>query len=110
MKVENVEEPGNYRITHNDQTLTVFSVNPWKVESQMDFFSNDELEKLIPNTHVINDYNKASEIILQNRFGKELWKHFLFFAIILLLIEMIVARTSSKKDFKKTTMGESLAK
>ena len=110
LKVENVEEPGNYRITHNDQTLTVFSVNPWKVESQMDFFSNDELEKLIPNTHVINDYNKASEIILQSRFGKELWKHFLFFAIILLLIEMIVARTSSKKDFKKTTMEESLAK
>jgi hypothetical protein len=110
LKVDNVEEPGNYRITHNDQTLTVFSVNPWKEESQMDFFSNDELEKLIPNTYVIDDYNKASEIILQNRFGKELWKHFLFFAIILLLIEMIVARTGSKKELKKATVEESLAK
>lgn len=110
LSVQNIEEPGNYRIVHNDHILTVFSVNPWEEESQMDFFSNDELKNLIPNTNVIDDFNKASEIILQSRFGKELWKHFLFLAIILLLVEMIIARTGSKKEFVKTTVVDSTAK
>lgn len=110
LRIENIEQPGNYRILHNDQTLTVFSVNTWQEESQMDFFSNNDLERVFPNVFVINNFADADEVILQSRFGKELWKQFLFFAIILLLIEMVVARTSSKKEFIKTTIQEPVLK
>jgi hypothetical protein len=110
LNAENIEQPGNYRILQNDEILTILSVNPWKEESQMEFISNDELENIIPNVYIIDDYTKAEEMILQSRFGKELWKHFLLVALVLLLVEMVIARTGSKKEFIKTGLNEPVFK
>ncbi len=106
LKIENIEQPGNYRILHNDQTLTIFSVNSWPQESQMDFYSEEELGNIFANGFVINDYTQANEIVLQSRFGKELWKQFLFIAILLLIVEMIIARTGTKKEFASAKVPE----
>lgn len=106
LKIENTEQPGNYRILHNDQTLTVFSVNPWKEESQMVFYSEKELNSILSNLLIIADRSAAEQLILQSRFGKELWKHFLLIAIILLFLEMVIARTGSKKEFVKSEVQE----
>lgn len=110
LSAENIEQPGNYRILHNDEILTILSVNPWKQESQMEFVSNDELENIFPNVYTIDDYTKAEKVIMQSRFGKELWKYFLILAIILLLVEMVIARTSSKKEFIKKGIQEPVFK
>lgn len=99
LKVEDLEQPGNYRLLHNDQTLMVLSVNPWQEESRMEFLTEKDLDDLYPDMYVIKDQKQAEEIISQSRFGRELWKHFLLLAILLLFIEMIVARTGSKKEF-----------
>jgi len=110
LRVENIEQPGNYLILQNEQVLSIFSVNPWMEESLMDFYNGDELRNLFKDIFVINDLAQAEETILQSRFGKELWKHLLFLAIVLLLIEMAVARTGSKREFLKAKVGESALK
>ena len=43
-----------------------------------------------------------SQIILQARFGSELWRYFLLAALILALIEMTIAR-SAKKELTEAT-------
>jgi hypothetical protein len=46
---------------------------------------------------VVPANENPSGVILQSRFGSELWKYFLFAALLLAIIEMAVAR-SAKKD------------
>ncbi len=91
--------PGNYHVYKNDHLLSVFSVNSWKEESQMAANSGDDLEKMFPGIVMITDNASIVGNVQQTRFGKELWKHFLIAAFILLLVEMAIARTGSRKEF-----------
>lgn len=110
LSIENIEQPGNYRILQNDKTLSVISVNPWKEESAMDCYTGDEVRDLLPDVLLINDLTQAEELILQRRFGKELWKQFLFLAIAMLFIEMAVARTGSKREFLRAGVENTVLK
>lgn len=96
LQVDDTALPGNYQILNREQVLTVFSVNHWPAESVMQFDDEKKLAELLPEAKYIGNTENISEIIQENRYGKELWKHFLFIALLLLGIEMVVARTSAK--------------
>lgn len=93
------EFPGNYRLLHNSDILSVVSVNHWKEESQFVFYDGGEAQGLFPGSALLNSTENIAAEVQNRRFGKELWKHFLIAAFILLIAEMILARTGAKKEY-----------
>lgn len=97
------EEPGNYKFYSADKLLTTVSVNTDPEESVTKYISPAEFEDYLNKINFsgkiieINKSDDPTQIILQARFGSELWRYFVLIALILALIEMTVAR-SSKKD------------
>ncbi len=98
LEMRETKIPGNYRLLHNANPLGILSVNPWKEESLMDFYTAADLQTMLPASNFLDATRNLVEAVRNNRFGKELWKYFLIAAFILLLIEMIVARTGTKKE------------
>ena len=96
--------PGNYRLMHNERTLSILSVNPWKEESELRFYDSAALDELLPGARHLDDTANISEAVQQSRFGKELWKYFLMAAFILLFVEMLLARTGARKEYQEQVL------
>ena len=94
---------GNYKFFSGDKLLSEVSVNTDPAESVAEYLTENEfneyLEKINFNgRHIrIDKGENPEQMILQARFGSELWRYFLLAAIILALIEMTVARNSKKE-------------
>lgn len=105
-----VQQPGVYAIgteTNGKQSTIIhtLAVNPPASESVMTTFSNDEMSKalsgFVPNAdqiRVISDYRKASMETLRASTGTELWRIFLFLALLAAIAEMLVARRAAGKQ------------
>ncbi len=97
---------GNYKITTDNEIIGVISVNINPDESITKKLDKNELqgllEKISPNakTKIFSASDETSQILREERYGTELWKLFLILAILLIVIEMIIAR-SSKKDLEE---------
>jgi hypothetical protein len=69
----------------------------------MKYLSSDEfddyLEKInFKGTHLrIEKDEDPLQLILQARFGSELWRYFLLAAILVALVEMTIARSAKKE-------------
>lgn len=98
--------PGNYHLTQNERNLSVVSVNGWREESRQDFLSDARIGEWLPGSMNLNAGEEMLTQIQQNRFGKELWQPFLIAAIILLLVEMLLARTGARKEFQNLPAEE----
>ncbi|MFO7524006.1 MAG: BatA domain-containing protein [Ignavibacteriaceae bacterium] len=100
---QNTKLAGNYEVLSGDQMLEDISVNTDPAESITDYLSETDLKSYIEKinfngTFIIIDKNDDPvKIILQARFGSELWKYFLLVSILLALIEMAVARNTKKE-------------
>jgi len=99
----NTNLPGNYHVYSGDKMIDDFCVNTDPLESTTKYITGNEfkvyLNKINFRGHYIkvNKKEDPAKIILQSRFGSELWKYFLFIALILALAEMMVARNSKKE-------------
>jgi hypothetical protein len=95
--------PGNYKVYSASNILTEFSVNFDPHESVTKYLSSGEFEDYLKKINFkgkfinIGKNEDPAKVILQSRFGSELWKYFLFIAILLALIEMAVARNAKKE-------------
>ena len=90
--------PANMEILQNDEVIGMLSVNTWPEESRADFLSVDELSEMVPGIKVLTSENVVGEQVQNSRFGQEFWKQLLILALVLLLIEMVVARTGYKNE------------
>ena len=108
LEVTETALPGNYRILYNDKPLSVISVNAWQDESVMAAFNPEELNLLLPAVRVFQDTDNLAARIENSRFGKELWQYLLLAAFILMLTEMVVARTGARKAFSGQETGSPL--
>lgn len=94
---------GNFKFYSGEKIVDEISVNANPLESVTAYISNKEFEKYLDDIHFggkfipISKSENPSEIVMQSRFGSELWRLFLFAALITALIEMAVGR-STKKD------------
>jgi uncharacterized membrane protein len=94
---------GIYKFYSGDKLLDNVSVNTDPVESKINYLTKDEfdiyLKKInFKGTHVrIGKDENPLQVILQARFGSELWRYFLIAALLLALIEMTVARNIKKE-------------
>lgn len=99
----NTDVAGNYMVYSGKNLINDLSVNFDPRESDIDKASEKDLKDYFDKINykgtlikIDNDSN-IKNVILQSRFGSELWKIFIFIALILALIEMTIAK-SSKKD------------
>ena len=100
---QNTSIPGNYHVYSGKKLIDDFSVNVNPVESVTKYIDNNEFEDYLHKINFKGHYIKVdkkddpAKIVLQSRFGSELWKYFLLIALILALIEMMIARNSKKE-------------
>lgn len=101
LQVKRNVEPGNYQIWQENHLLALYSVNHSPGESEQNYLSRSEVRKVLPGaTWVPSDENLIATIET-TRFGKELWPYLLAAVLALLLIEMVLARTGSRKETKQ---------
>ncbi len=94
---------GNYTIYSGVDLLETISVNTDQLESNVKYISDDEFEDYLKDINFKGSHIKITKgedpatLILQARFGSELWRYFLIAAFLLALIEMTIARSAKKE-------------
>jgi len=94
---------GNYTIYSGVDILETISVNTDQLESNVKYISDDEFEDYLKDINFKGSHIKITKgedpatLILQARFGSELWRYFLIAAFMLALIEMTIARSAKKE-------------
>ena len=99
----NTNATGIFKVFSNEQLIDEIPVNHDPLESVTSSFSNEEFEDYLAHVNFKGTYisidksENPVEVVLQARFGSELWKLFILAAIITALIEMLVARNIKKE-------------
>jgi len=93
-----VNNAGNYDILINDNRENSLSFNYSRNESQLEFYSDSELNDIIETNKLNNinllqnsDRNITSSIKETNQ-GRQLWKLFMLISLLLLAIEVFILR------------------
>jgi hypothetical protein len=99
----NTSLPGNYMVYSGNKMIDDFAINTNPLESVTKYLNNDEFKEYLDKIDFKGQYievgkqDDPAKIIMQSRFGSELWKYFLLIALILALIEMIIARSAKRE-------------
>jgi hypothetical protein len=94
---------GNYKFFSGDKLLSEVSVNADPAESVTEHITEAEFDNYLEKIDFkgryfrINKDENPEQMIIQARFGSELWRYFLLAAILLALIEMTIARNAKKE-------------
>ena len=94
---------GNYKVFSGSQIIDEIAVNTNPRESVTKYLSENDFDDYLKKIDfkgkqiaVAKNQNPA-KVILQSRFGSELWKYFIFIALLLAIIEMAIARNTRKE-------------
>ncbi|OGU74867.1 MAG: hypothetical protein A2V93_04250 [Ignavibacteria bacterium RBG_16_34_14] len=99
----NTDFAGIVKVYSGEELIDEIAVNHNPLESVTNSVSNDEFEEYLSEINFKGTYLRVDkdqnpvEVILQARFGSELWKLFLLAALLTALIEMLVARNVKKE-------------
>lgn len=100
-----LQEPGIYEVRSDHEVLAHIAVNVAAAESDMRRATTDERNRLFSTLGIdqsrvvdVSSEDNVSEIVLQSRYGVELWKFFLIAALLVAVVEMVVARESKKES------------
>jgi len=99
LRISDADKPGIYKIKTEKKEVDRFAVNIDSRDSDPQKIEKDEIERKLEGLSMffIDPDDDIEKAILQSRYGKELWKPFLWIAFGLLALEMYLAR-SRKKD------------
>lgn len=96
---DGTEQPGIYTLLREKDTVQQIAVNVDPAESAPERATSAEVMTMLGQigferkaVSVVGDPGTLGAVVLQSRFGVELWSYFLAAALITALIEMIVAR------------------
>ena len=97
LKINNTTFPGIYHIEYQGQEIDRFAINLNPTESNLTTVDQDQFASSLgaPDINVLDTDVDLASFISQLRFGKELWHIFLWIALILLALEMIISRGNS---------------
>lgn len=94
LKIPPLPETGDYILRQDTRSLRPVVVNVSERESNITPMANDELLALLGGEQMIlSKGQNVQTAIREGRFGRELWKFFLYLALGLLVLEMLIART-----------------
>ncbi len=90
--------PGIYQIQSEGKIIDRFAVNVDTVESNPERIKPKELKEMLKgNVYYVNQDEEIKQKVKEARYGKEIGKSFLWAALILVVMEMLIARTRSKE-------------
>ncbi|MDP4115240.1 MAG: BatA and WFA domain-containing protein [Bacteroidota bacterium] len=99
----NSDAAGIYKILSGGRTVSYIPVNFNPQESSSKYLQEKELLAYLKDINFkgiytsIDPKNDPAKLILQARFGSELWKMFVVLALLAALVEMAIARTAKKE-------------
>ncbi|SYZ72693.1 conserved hypothetical protein [Candidatus Zixiibacteriota bacterium] len=98
-----IQIPGIYQLQSQGRTIDIFPANVVMSESDLAAAEPEQIGKALGlKKYTVLPFSQSSDtVITQARYGRELWKIFLWAAVVLLAVEMILARE------KETESGES---
>jgi len=93
-----INRPGIYQLVNSDKTVDLFPVNIKLSESDLAAASPDQISEALhlKNTKIIKYPEKSESIISTARYGRELWKIFLWAVVLLIAVEMFLAREAKE--------------
>ncbi|MBX3006588.1 MAG: BatA and WFA domain-containing protein [Melioribacteraceae bacterium] len=95
--------PGSYKLLSYNKLLDFSVVNPHPLESEADKYGTDKIIEYFEiisfdgSVFIHSAEDNLNTEVYDSRFGTELWKYFVIFALILALLEMYLSK-SSKND------------
>ena len=95
--VYRIQAPGIYQIEDQSSTYKVYA-NPPASELEHIDVDMGTLDSYYSNYFIVTDMLEIDTVLKEARLGKELWKIFLYLAIILIIIEMVI----SNQFFRRT--------
>lgn len=93
-----ITNPGFYNLVHKDKPILPLAFNYNRMESELDFFKLEELDKLIADYHLVSFRNLAAgeksitTSILETSGNTKLWKLFIILTLIFVAIEIALIR------------------
>ena len=98
------DQLGLYEVSANTSILQKFVVNLDSRESQVAKPSSAEIDNLFTRigvdagaVHTADQTADLERNVLESRLGVELWKYFLMLALVVAIIELLVARTTKRE-------------
>jgi hypothetical protein len=94
---------GNYKFYSGEKLLSTLSVNTDPAESVTEYLSESQFEEYLEKINFYGSHlriekgENPAQMILQARFGSELWRYFVLIAILLALVELTIARNAKKE-------------
>lgn len=100
LKINQADLPGIYSITLSGREINRFALNINPAECDLAFVDPDRMAQAlgVEDYNLIEENIEVASILAQFRFGRELWHIFLWLAVILLIIEILLSRSSLKED------------
>lgn len=99
LTLERTDHPGIYAFYREESLVGIQAVNRDPLESDFEMITEKDLKKLLPGAeiHLIEESDNLEKEIAEARWGRELWREMLLFGMIILIIEMAIAREGGKK-------------
>jgi hypothetical protein len=104
VKTKETSTPGIYELKSEQNIIDLFAVNLLAKDSDLKEMSEDEIKNELDGfnyKHFLSKENLA-KVIVQSRYGRELWKTFAFIAFLLLIVEMVVAYHRKRESSEET--------
>ncbi|MEW5993885.1 MAG: BatA domain-containing protein [Candidatus Zixiibacteriota bacterium] len=97
---ESTDMPGIYRVSYIGREVDRFAINLNPLEGDLSHVDPDQFATAIGanDYHWLPDNQNLAAAVAEFRFGKELWHIFLWVAVILLAVEMLLARTAGARE------------
>jgi len=107
LRFSDTDQVGVYSVYAHDALLQRFAVNLNPQESKLLRASTKEIDASLRQIGIersavryVQQVQDLVQTVRTSRFGSELWRHFLVAALILALMEMMVARTGKKETLE----------
>ena len=97
-QIPHAGEAGLWRLWKEGRLVDLFAVNPDPREADLSLVSRQHLEQLFGpgRTRFFQPQDELRSLVLGNRYGRELWRECLALALLLLLLELWLARAPQR--------------
>jgi hypothetical protein len=91
---DQLQETGLYELKKQDSIVSVMAFNDNRNESDLQYYTSSDLNKIIPDKGDVIEATKGSvkDIVSHADFGVQLWKLCIILALIFLAVEILLTR------------------
>lgn len=102
LRIAGNQIPGNYRVLKGGKLMTLYSVNHPQQESVQTYLDQARVQAIFPGGKWLPQDDGMLAQIENSRFGVELWPYLLGLVLLLLLAEMALGYTASRRQANET--------